>query len=170
VLCSFGLVCVTDTHAHDKYMPFESTYNKELAMEICVTISSSSKSLATIAGELGLEVRTVWRWIAAVDEFRDMYEKAKEQQADYLVEEMVEIADEPSKDLVDAQDRKLRVGVRQWAASKLKAKKYGVNSNVDVNVNMRRVVSGDQMEMLRAGLVKEIAAPSSIEDAEEVDE
>ena len=151
-------------------MAAELTYTKDIAIEICAEVSSSNKSMAKIAREMGLTVRTIWRWIANYPDFREMYDLAKEQQADYFVEEMVEIADTASKDLIDAQDRKLRVNVRQWAASKFKPKKYGENRSMQVDVNMRRSVSAEQMDELRQGLLKEIAAPKEdFEDAEEVD-
>lgn len=151
-------------------MHINSTYTKETGVAICALISSSNKSISTVAKELDIPRSTIWHWIANVDEFRELYEKAKEQQADYLVEEMIEIADEPSKDLVDAQDRKLRVNTRQWAAAKLKPKKYGDNRNMNVDVNVRKVVSPEQMLELRKGMIQQLSAPKEdYEDAEEVE-
>ncbi len=119
-------------------------YTTQIGIEICAEIASSNKSLATICTEMGLSNRTAWYWISEHEDFREMYEKAKMQQADFLIEEMMEIADQGSKDLIDAMDRKLRVNTRQWAAAKLKPKKYGQNSNVDVTIDVKRPMTPEQ--------------------------
>jgi len=86
-------------------------------------------------------------WLAENDEFLDQYTRAKQEAADSLVEEMLEIADDeattdliiddvpvldpetgkPYKILTSAgvQHARLRVETRKWISSKLKPKKYG---------------------------------------------
>jgi hypothetical protein len=90
-------------------------------------------------------VSTVYRWIAANDTFRDMYARAREDQADTLADQIIDISDDSTNDFVDAgvgenadgspiatsfnsehvQRAKLRVDARKWVAAKLKPKKYG---------------------------------------------
>lgn len=118
-------------------------YTDDLAKEICVKISTSNKSLKTICKELGISVRSVLNWLDDKDkpEFLHQYTRAKEEQADFLIEEMLDIADDSSQDnttitgpdgkLKIIEDRewtnrsRLRVDTRKWIASKLKPKKYG---------------------------------------------
>lgn len=87
------------------------------------------------------------KFMAFVDqhpEFRDKYAQAKEEQADFLAEEILDIADESACDykmierdgrqveVVDhehIQRSRLRVDTRKWIASKLKPKKYGERVN-----------------------------------------
>lgn len=84
------------------------------------------------------DLRTVYRWIAARDEFRHMYEVAREDQADTMADEIISIADEAdvsitqdgdetrlSLDSVAIARNRLRVDARKWVAAKLKPKKYG---------------------------------------------
>ena len=75
------------------------------------------------------------------EEFRHQYENAKAEAADFLAEEMVEIADNGTNDYMDSlgddaglayryngehvQRSRLRIDARKWIASKLKPKKYG---------------------------------------------
>lgn len=114
-------------------------YSKELAVIICEEISTSSKSLRTICKDEKLpSVSTVLNWLKDIPEFLTQYTRAKEQQADFLAEEMIDIADDSSGD-IDRVDEygnvienkeftsrsRLRVETRKWAASKLKPKKYG---------------------------------------------
>jgi len=118
-----------------------SDYSEEIADLICTDIATSSKSLKTICEQEGMpNAVTVMRWLRVHDEFRNQYARAKEDQADFLAEEMIDIADDGSNDLMtitkgdisyemenkEVTNRsKLRVETRKWIASKLKPKKYG---------------------------------------------
>jgi hypothetical protein len=83
---------------------------------------------------------TVFRWIRVKEGFREQYTRAKEESADALLEETLDIADDGSNDWMESNDpnnpgyrangehvqrSRLRVDTRKWAMSKLKPKKYG---------------------------------------------
>ena len=93
-------------------------------------------------------VSSVFKWIREDAEFSSQYAKAKEESADALMEEMLDIADNGTNDYMENLDgdgncvgyrlngeflqrSKLRVDVRKWAASKLKPKKYGDKTQID---------------------------------------
>ncbi len=112
-----------------------TTYNTEIGKEICHTIANSSKSLRTISLEFNVPLRTLLDWLSTNKEFSQQYAQAKEQQADFLAEEMIEIADDSANDTIytdkgPIENRewtnrsRLRVDTRKWIASKLKPKKY----------------------------------------------
>lgn len=117
-------------------------YTQEIADRICAEIASSTKSLRTICNADGMpSVMTVLRWLREdKDGFCAQYTRAKEEQADFMTEEMIEIADDGTNDYMTivkgdmeynienkevTSRSKLRVETRKWAASKLKPKKYG---------------------------------------------
>ena len=115
-------------------------YTQELADRICAEIASSSKSMRTICNEVEISVQTVLNWLNTNESFLAQYTRAKEMQADYMAEEMIEIADDGSNDYMtitkgdkeyEVENKevtsrsKLRVETRKWIASKLKPKKYG---------------------------------------------
>ena len=116
-------------------------YTEDLALRVCEEIASTSKSLKTICAQEGMpSVRTVLHWLRDKEDFLRQYTRAKEEQADLLVEEMIDISDDGSNDLMtivkgnesyEAENKevvnrsKLRVETRKWIASKLKPKKYG---------------------------------------------
>ena len=118
-----------------------STYDDKKAIQICELTASSSKSLATIAKEVGVPYGTIRSWLQSQKEFSALYARAKQDQADYLAEEILSIADDSSQDTiiqdlgdgiqVERENRefvnrsKLRVDARKWIASKLKPKSYG---------------------------------------------
>jgi hypothetical protein len=96
--------------------------------------------MSSICKELGISTTVVHSWINSNEEFSKNYARAKEWQADFLAEEILEIADDSSEDVVtifvDGRKKevenkefvnrsRLRVDARKWIASKLKPKKYG---------------------------------------------
>lgn len=116
-------------------------YTSDLGDIICQGIAKGSSMVRVCENDDDLpEPRTVYRWLREHTEFRQNYEKAKEDQADRMVEEMLEIADDGSNDWMEAnkpgdegykangehiQRSRLRLDARKWVASKFKAKKYG---------------------------------------------
>jgi transposase-like protein len=113
-------------------------YSEELADRICEAIANSNRGLVTICKQEGMPTRsTVHKWISENKQFSDKYAKAREDQADYLAEEMLEIADNSTNDTTlnrmgeEIENRewvnrsRLRVDTRKFIASKLKPKKYG---------------------------------------------
>ena len=85
---------------------------------------------------------------------RDQYARAREEQADKLFREIIEIADDASGDYVTTSDGKrivdheniqrsrLRVDARKWAAARLAPKKYGdrVEHDVRGDINFQPAV------------------------------
>lgn len=104
---------------------------------ICADIETSSLGLKHIAKKHGLARSKVTDYIRENPEARDRYARAKEAQMDYLAEEILDIADDGSKDTLvndkgqKVEDKewtnrsKLRVDSRKWLMSKLAPKKYG---------------------------------------------
>lgn len=87
------------------------------------------RSIVKICAELGIGESTVYDWLKDKDklEFQEKYARAKEDSADYLADELLEIAD---NELTDVQSRRIRIDTRKWIASKLKAKKYGDSTQI----------------------------------------
>ena len=118
-----------------------SIYSPDLAAAICAELADG-RSLRSVCRDEGMpDARTVFRWLAANDEFRQQYARAKEEAADALVEDILEIADDGRNDWMEragddagsgwllngehVQRTKVRIDARKWIAAKLKPKKYG---------------------------------------------
>jgi hypothetical protein len=83
------------------------------------------------------------RWCEADPELAGQYARARDARADAIFEEIIEIADDGSRDVrIDEEGRevvdhdhiarsKLRVDTRRWAVSKMNPKKYG--DKLDLN-------------------------------------
>lgn len=96
-------------------------YTDKLADEICAKIADG-QSLRTVCSPDEMpNITTIYEWIRSNDQFSKQYARAKDDAADAMVEDMLNIADTE----IDVQKARLMVDTRKWIASKLKAKKYG---------------------------------------------
>ena len=119
-----------------------SDFTQEIADLICGQLASGLSMRTVCKAEDMPDMTTVFRWIRTNEEFRQQYEKAKEECADALAEEMLDIADDGTNDWMERIDKdgmpvgyvlngehvqrsRLRLDARKWIASKLKPKKYG---------------------------------------------
>lgn len=118
-----------------------SDYTEALAIVICSRIAEG-ESLREIVKTEGMPDRvTIYRWLLAHDDFRNLYTRAREDQADTYADEIIAIADEQPEviavtdkhgaliehklDGAYLQWQKNRIDARKWTAMKLKPKKYG---------------------------------------------
>jgi hypothetical protein len=104
--------------------------------ELCDHIASG-KSLVSWCNKSGIGYSTIMAHLAKDLAFQEKYARAREHQADYLVDEILAISDDVSQDVtVDAkgnhvvdgfgaQRARLMVDSRKWVASKMRPKKYG---------------------------------------------
>ncbi len=119
-----------------------SDYTQELADHICERLALG-ESMRSIARDDSMPaMSTLFKWLRLHKEFAEQYARAKEESADALFEELLDIADDGRNDYMERLDdegnsvgyqfngehvqrSKLRVDARKWALSKLKPKKYG---------------------------------------------
>ena len=139
-------------------------YTEELADFICSELADG-KSMRTVCAKDGMPHKsTVFRWIRTIEDFRDQYVRAKEESADALTDEMLDISDDSVNDYVtvDGQEKpnqeniqrsRLRIDTRKWLASKLKPKKYGDKQFIetkDTTENMADAALNDKIKSLMA--------------------
>jgi len=130
-------------------------FSPEMAMAICVEISSG-RSLRSICLDEGMpDKATVFRWLAKYEAFRDQYAHAREAQADAMLEDILEIADDGTNDSYTDEEgnvrtnqdviarSRLRVDARKWAMSKMAPKKYGekLDLNHSGSVNLQPIIN-----------------------------
>jgi hypothetical protein len=119
-----------------------SGYSKEIAEIICSRLASGESLRAICRDEHMPSQSMVFRWLETNLPFREQYARAREAQADTLVDEILEISDDGSNDWMErhnaegenigwqlngehVQRSRLRVDSRKWFASKVAPKKYG---------------------------------------------
>jgi hypothetical protein len=124
-------------------------YTPELADEICAQLADGDSLRAVCNSDSMPSKSTVFRWLRTNEEFRDQYARAKEESADAMADEVLDIADDGTNDWMErlgkdgdslgwqlngehVQRSKLRIDTRKFLMSKMKPKKYG--DKVDLNV------------------------------------
>ena len=120
-----------------------SAYNKKIADEICERISQG-ETLLQICRDKHMPCRfTVHKWLLDSEKhyFVDNYARAKDMQADYFFEELLDIAEDGSNDWIEREVEsgrkatvpdhehinrsRLRIDTKKWYLSKVLPKKYG---------------------------------------------
>ncbi len=128
-----------------------SLFSQEIADTICERLTNG-ESLRGICKSDDLPAAgTVLRWLTEEDKaaFRDQYTRARDAQADALVEECLEIADDATNDwMVRNADgdnvgwsvngehvtrSRLRVDTRKWWAARIAPKKYGDKVSTEIS-------------------------------------
>lgn len=131
-------------------------FSIELFDEICNQIAYSDKGLVSICKEKGLNANSFYEWVRSDKELGDKYARARELQAEYLADQIIEIADDGTNDYMtitkgdeayNVEDKevtnrsKLRVDARKWKASKLAPKKYGdkIETQLSGSVEVKQI-------------------------------
>ena len=114
-------------------------WTQEIEDEIFRRIAHG-ESLVTICKDDWLPSReTIHKRIRNDAEFADKYARSKEDQADYIFDEILAIADDRSNDWIETENgpklnaehvqrSRLRIDARKWMAGKLRPKVYGEKS------------------------------------------
>ena len=119
-----------------------STFNAKIAEQVCQAIETTPKGLKWIieANSKFPPIRTFYDWLERDEALSQRYRRARERQAELLVDETLEIADDTSEDtkIVGGEDNereaansewiqrsKVRIETRFKLASKLNPKKWG---------------------------------------------
>lgn len=116
-----------------------SLYNSILANKICAQLALG-KSLRTVCkGEDMPDISTIFNWFRVHPDFLEQYTRAKQESADAMADEILDIADDGSNDFMavtkgnvkyNVEDKewtnrsRLRVDTRKWLMAKMKPKKY----------------------------------------------
>lgn len=142
--------------------------------EICHKVANG-EPLTKICEVNGMPVySTVMKWLTEDATFSEMYARAREDQADYLADQIVAIADEPvfepkleTEDgedggdagkkarmisTLDMERRRQRIESRKWVAAKLKPRAYG--DKLDLTGSLDLKLPDEQVESRLAHLLR----------------
>ena len=121
-----------------------SEYTQDMADYICEQLALGS-SLRTVCGAEGMPaMSTIFRWMRTNEEFCNQYARAKQESADAMAEDILDISDNGENDWMEKrygnqddstwvvngealQRSRLRVDTRKWLMAKMKPKKYADN-------------------------------------------
>lgn len=149
-------------------MPKGVEYSQEIVTAICSEIAKGKK-LVDVCAMDGMPTRsTFYLWMKDHPGVSDMYTRAREERAELIADEILEIADAPIEEPKADEDGKIlpfeqsrfrqtleqrrqMIDARKWAAAKLNPKVYGDRVNLDADV--RIPVPDAQLESRLAFLI-----------------
>lgn len=137
--------------------PVEWTPEKKAAIqEYILEQLAIGRSLVSICKEPGTPSYVlVSTWRNEDEEFFKKYMRAREDQADYIADEITDIADHAT----DANVARLQIDARKWKAGKLRPKVYG--DRIDISADVSLSVSDEQVESRVAQLLRKAGASGS---------
>jgi hypothetical protein len=121
-------------------------FSQEIFDEICVRIAEGESLRKICKDEKMPALVNVWRWLNDNEALSKQYARAREEQAETFVDEILDIADykkddtyldEDGKEIINQEviaRSRLRVDARKWVASKLKPKKFGDYTKVQAEI------------------------------------
>jgi hypothetical protein len=118
-----------------------TSYTVEEADRICTWVASG-KSIVSYCKQLATpNYATITDWRVAYPDFDAKIARAREDQAEFLADELVEISDNQE---LDPNARRVMIDTRKWIASKLKPRIYGDKIQADVTgkVTLEQLVLG----------------------------
>lgn len=123
-----------------------STFTQELADEICEQLAMGLSMRTVCKAEHMPAMSTVFKWLRENDDFSEQYARAKEEAADAMAEDLLDISDDGTNDWMEInrgdytswitngealQRSRLRVETRKFLMSKMKPKRYGDKLTLD---------------------------------------
>lgn len=104
-----------------------STYSDEVAAAICERLAVGETLTAICKADDMPHASTVYRWLEAHEAFREMYARARDQQAHAIAEKAVRDAETAD----DAQLGRLAFDARKWFAAKVAPRVYGEKQQLE---------------------------------------
>lgn len=123
---------MTKTGKHPGGRPSE--YTKAIGDKICSLLAQGVSLRTVCLADDMPDCSTVFRWLRQYEEFHKQYADAKQESADAMAEEILDLSDEAKTDAMTVdpkaagavvQAARLRVDTRKWLMSKMKPKKFG---------------------------------------------
>jgi hypothetical protein len=138
-------------------------YTDELAEKIC-DLLAEGKSMVKACEALGVCRRTVNLWLKKNPEFANMTVEARESYSDDIVDKLIEIAGDETKDY---HTRRLLIDSIKWVAGKQRPKKYSEKFMVEHagavghNHTITEMTDAELEALIRAGSSRITSAQES---------
>lgn len=120
-------------------------YSQEIADRICESLANGKSLNRLCKLDEYPSQSAVYSWLSKHDDFAEKYARAREKQADFYAQEIVDIGDEQSEVVTedgrkfdpDVNRDRLRIDARKWFASKVAPKKYGDKQAIELTGSLK---------------------------------
>lgn len=107
-----------------------SSYSDDIADDICERMLNGQSLVKICEDECMPSRASVYRWMDARPDFATRCARAREGMADFLVDEIQELADKTTELNVNSQ--KVKIATKQWRAMKIAPRIYGESSRTEL--------------------------------------
>lgn len=132
-------------------------YTEKLAEKICEKLANTEWGVHRVAKEFGITATSIFKWLNNYPEFADKYARAREMQAEFMAQSILDIADDSRSDTIITKKgdipntewinrSKLRVDSRKWLMSKLAPRKYGDKVEHSGTLDLNHTVTGMEIK------------------------
>lgn len=135
-------------------MARKSEINKATMTKIADLVMEGH-TMTTVARKIGVAKGSIYRWIGKFPELKEMIQAARVLKAERYMDEIVEIADDDSKDLIEDLESgqmrpnaaavaraKLKIDTRRKLSAILKPEDFGEKKQLDITSNGNDVFTG----------------------------
>lgn len=180
-ICSDSVKMQSKLMEQTKTLGRPTDYNTAIAELLCERLSTGKIGLERICSEEGMPgASTVWRWIAKHADFREMYALARGYQSEVMYDDLLTIPNMPlthngeangiplegAAAMAEISRRKLVCDNLKFILAKLQPKRFGERKDINLDVNVRKQVSGEQFDQLLSAARE---APRIEQETEEVE-
>lgn len=127
-----------------------SIYSEALAENILSRISRGESIVQICSDDKMPNADSVYNWISEKQDFSERYARAREVQAEYMDNLILEAA---AKAKEDPQAARVQIDAYKWRASKLAPKKYG-----DAMLHKHADADGNKLQLDEVGQLSRLAA------------
>ncbi len=117
-------------------------FNKKIKNDICNKLSNGESLIKICQIEHMPSYSTVFNWLLEDKEFNEQYRTAREIQADFYVDQIISIADDPN---IKSDQKRHQIDARKWLASKTHPRKWGDKSQTSLGETIQQL-SDEQLE------------------------
>lgn len=129
-------------------LPYSQKDKDSIVQEVCDKIAEGRSLLSVLKDKKIYPARSTFMlWLKQSDNYAHAYTQACDQRADLIFEELIQIADNTSEDVIVLPDGtevtnhekiqrdRLRVDTRKWMLARMNPRKYSDRINVNADVN-----------------------------------
>jgi len=112
-----------------------SKYTTDLGDDICRRLAAGESARQICRDDAMPAMSTLMKWLTDSDKvtFSEQYARARDCQADYYADQIVDIADELSEaaEASELARAKLQIDSRKWKVARMSPRKYGDKQQID---------------------------------------
>ena len=149
------MAIIGKTHAAPPVIGRPTKYSAQVMAEICDIIRDGG-TLRESAERLNISSKVIYDWLRKHSEFRDEYDRAREDRGAYYGRRVAEIGEMVEKGEIPPAAGKVAIDAFKWTAARMHPSQYGDRVQVESSVNMSAQAHDAALDQQYADLLDRI--------------